>query len=108
MAAGTQPKKVDHQLLLFVPFMEKVKVRGIQFLANSTDAKASAPAKVKVFVGGANLDFDGAASTPATQAVCAVSCRLSLTHHSFSFSLLFGCCCLHGAVEPDPGAGGWT
>ncbi len=56
-------------MLLFVPFMEKVKIRGIQFVANSTDAKASAPAKVKVFVGGANLDFDGAASTPATQAV---------------------------------------
>src|SRR4051794_16626117 len=65
----------DHQLLLFVPFMEGVKIKAISFTVNANaikeagnEGKLSGPAKVKVFVGGQNLDFDGASSTPASQA----------------------------------------
>ncbi len=63
---------VDHQLLVFIPFMEAVKLHGVCFTAlttSSTDAKASGPKNVKLFNGGSSLDFDGAASNPATQAV---------------------------------------
>ncbi len=70
-AALRSDADVDHQLLLFITFREAVKIRGVSFTASpaATDAKSSGPKVVKLFVNSTNLDFDGAAADPATQAV---------------------------------------
>jgi len=63
---------VDHQLLIFVPFQEAVKVHGICFStaidSKSTDAATcSGPKTVKVFINSTSLDFESAQSTSALQ-----------------------------------------
>ncbi len=48
--------------------MDMVKIKAICFGTDSKQVGAgAAPAKVKIFVGGANLDFDGATSSTPTQ-----------------------------------------
>jgi hypothetical protein len=76
---------VDHQLLIYVAFMEPVKVHGICFTtagavdgksAGDDSKKVSGPKSVKVFATSANLDFDGAANTAATQTFVLTAAQL--------------------------------
>jgi len=77
-ATVASDQDVDAQLLLFIPFMEAVKIHGFSFttLATSLDAKTSGPKTVKIFVDQPNLDFDGAAAAVATQTLVLTAAQL--------------------------------
>jgi len=80
-AALRSDADVDAQLLIFVPFQEAVNIRGICFTSNidakaADAAKVSGPKNVKVFVQAPNLDFDGAASSTATQSFVLTGAQL--------------------------------
>eukprot|EP00511_Aplanochytrium_stocchinoi_P007716 CAMPEP_0204845908 /NCGR_PEP_ID=MMETSP1347-20130617/1570_1 /ASSEMBLY_ACC=CAM_ASM_000690 /TAXON_ID=215587 /ORGANISM="Aplanochytrium stocchinoi, Strain GSBS06" /LENGTH=159 /DNA_ID=CAMNT_0051986219 /DNA_START=107 /DNA_END=586 /DNA_ORIENTATION=- len=44
----------DDQLVIFIPFKEKVRIQGIRFVAPANDNR---PVRVKLFINNANLDF---------------------------------------------------
>jgi len=47
----------DHQLLIMVPFKEKVKVRGVRIVSNPTNENESAPKSVKIWIDQPHFSF---------------------------------------------------
>ena len=57
----------DDQLLLFIPFVEQVRIHSINFIgSNEIDEQ---PRKMKFFVNKSEIDFDSAEFLKPTQAV---------------------------------------
>lgn len=64
-------KETDHQLLIFIPFTEAVKLRDMSIVARS-DAKSddeSGPKTIKLFANQPNLNFGDTDTVPETQLI---------------------------------------
>lgn len=67
-AGGAVRSDGDEQLLLFVEFLQKVKLREIGVeAAEAKEDDTSGPATVKVFVNAPHMDFSDAEEAPPTQ-----------------------------------------
>jgi hypothetical protein len=61
----TTESDTDEQLLLHIPFTQKVKLTGIAFAAPPSSAATKGPKSVKLFVNRPHVGFSDAESTPA-------------------------------------------
>jgi len=76
---------VDHQLIVVVPFREKVKIRGLRFFAEAKAENASGPKMVKVWVDQPNITFEDAGKKAATDTLAVAAKDLSGTEQKVKF-----------------------
>jgi hypothetical protein len=56
----------DDQLLIYIPFKNKVHIRSVQFFAPDDE---SCPKTIKIFANKPGMDFDDANDSPATETI---------------------------------------
>ena len=57
----------DEELLIYIPFTDIVKIKGLTLVGGTEGDDTSAPSDAKLFINKADLDFDSANDTDAVQ-----------------------------------------
>ena len=78
----------DDELLLYVPFTEVVKIKGLTIVGGTEASDSSAPSKATLFINRDDLDFDSAPDAQSVQEIDLLDGALSDTEYPLKYAQL--------------------